>query len=71
LRGDRKYHITQAAHRTVSVSHRALEEWGATDVEARRQVTTQSVWKLNCGVTVGGQTILGIKHLHEPPTRTP
>ena len=28
-------------------------------------MTTQSVWKLNCGVSVGGQTILGIKHLDE------
>jgi hypothetical protein len=45
--------------------HRGLEEWRATEVEARKQVTTQSVWKLNCGVSVGGQTIVGIKHLHE------
>jgi hypothetical protein len=36
-----------------------------TDLQARRRTTTQSVWKLNCGVSVGGQTILGIKHLHE------
>jgi hypothetical protein len=28
-------------------------------------VITQSVWKLNCGSSVGGQTILGIKHLDE------
>jgi hypothetical protein len=43
--------------------HQGLAEWRLTDLEARRQVTTQSVWKLNCGVSVGGQTILGVKHL--------
>jgi hypothetical protein len=45
--------------------HHSLEEWRATDQEARRRVTTQSVWKLNSGVSVGGQTILGIKHLDD------
>jgi hypothetical protein len=45
--------------------HHGLEEWRLTDLQARRRTTTQSVWKLNCGVSVGGQTILGIKHLHE------
>jgi hypothetical protein len=45
--------------------HHSLEEWRATDIAARRRVTTQSVWKLNCGVSVGGQTILGIKHLDD------
>jgi hypothetical protein len=44
--------------------HRGLGDWRLTDVQARRRTTTQSVWKLNCGVSVGGQTILGIKHLH-------
>ena len=45
--------------------HHGLAEWRATDIEARKKATTQSVWKLNCGVSVGGQTILGIKHLDE------
>jgi hypothetical protein len=45
--------------------HHALEEWRAADIAARRRVKTQSVWKLNCGVSVGGQTILGIKYLDE------
>jgi hypothetical protein len=45
--------------------HHNLEEWRATDLAARCRVTTQSVWKLNCGVSVGGQTILGIKYLSE------
>jgi len=30
-------------------------------------VITQSVWKLNCGVSVGGQTILGISVLVRDP----
>lgn len=29
------------------------------------EAVTQSVWKLNCGVSVGGQTIVGIKHLDD------
>jgi hypothetical protein len=45
--------------------HHDLAEWRATDFVARYRVTTQSVWKLNCGASVGGQTILGIKHLNE------
>jgi hypothetical protein len=45
--------------------HHKLEEWRATDLAARARVTTPSVWKLNCGISVGGQTILGIKHLDE------
>jgi hypothetical protein len=45
--------------------HHGLREWRLTDDVVRRRVTTQSVWKLNCGVSVGGQTILGIKHLEE------
>lgn len=45
--------------------HRGLLEWRVTDLEARRQVTTQSVWKLNCGVSVGGQTIVGLLHLDQ------
>jgi len=49
----------------TSPPHHQLEEWRATDLAARRRVTTQSVWKLNCGVSVGGQTILGIKHLDD------
>jgi hypothetical protein len=39
--------------------------WRATDLRARARTTTQSVWKLNCGVSVGGRTILGTKHLDE------
>lgn len=40
-----------------------LEEWRITDLRARRFALTQSVWKLNCGVSVGMQTIVGIRHL--------
>ena len=45
-----------------------LAEWRIVDERARARTVTQSVWKLNCGVSVGGQTILGIKHLHEMAT---
>jgi hypothetical protein len=31
---------------------------------AQAFAVVQSVWKLNCGVSVGGQTLMGIKHLH-------
>ena len=48
-----------------SYPHHGLAEWRATDLEAKKRATTQSVWKLNCGVSVGGQTILGIKHLDD------
>ncbi len=41
-----------------------LEEYRETDKRARRLgILPQSVWKLNQGVSVGGQTILGIKCL--------
>lgn len=43
--------------------HRGLAEWRLTDQAARLRAVTQSVWKLNAGVSVGGQTILGLKHL--------
>lgn len=52
-------------HWSVPVPQHGLEEWRTTEIAARRQVTTQSVWKLNCGVSVSGQTILGIKNLDE------
>ena len=42
-----------------------LDEWRVTERRAATRTVTQSVWKLNCGVSVGGQTIVGIKHLHE------
>jgi hypothetical protein len=45
--------------------HRRLQEWRVTDQQARKRTVTQSVWKLNCGVSVGGQTLLGITHLHQ------
>jgi hypothetical protein len=57
--------LTQQRVGVFQFPHHTLEEWRATDIAARRRVTTQSVWKLNCGVSVGGQTILGIKHLEE------
>lgn len=56
--------LTQQRIGVFQFPHHGLEEWRATDLAARRRVPTQSVWKLNCGVSVGGQTILGIKHLH-------
>lgn len=43
--------------------HHNLAEWRATDIVTRYRVTTQSVWKLNCGVLVGGQTILSAVRL--------
>lgn len=55
--------LTQQRIGVFQFPHHALEEWRATDLIARRRVITQSVWNLNCGVSVGGQTILGIKHL--------
>ncbi len=57
--------LTQQRLGVFQFPHRNLNEWRATDIAARRRVTTQSVWKLNCGVSVGGQTILGIKHLDD------
>ncbi len=55
--------LTQQHIGVFQFPHHGLQEWRTTDNWARRRVTTQSVWKLNCGVSVGGQTILGIKHL--------
>ena len=41
-----------------------LEEYRETDKRARTLgIPPQSVWKLNQGVSVGGQTILGIEYL--------
>jgi len=57
--------LTQQRIGVFQFPHHNLEEWRATDIAARCLVTTQSVWKLNCGVSVGGQTIVGIKHLNE------
>ena len=57
--------LTQQRIGFFQFPHHNLEEWRETDLIARRQVTTQSVWKLNCGISVGGQTILGIKHLDD------
>jgi precorrin-8X/cobalt-precorrin-8 methylmutase len=46
--------------------HHGLAEYRITEQRVRSQgVLPQSVWKLNQGVSVGGQTILGIKHLAE------
>ena len=42
--------------------HHGLAEWRETE---RRLRGVQSVWKLNQGVAVGGQTILGLKYLHD------
>ncbi len=42
-----------------------LNEFRITEMRARARAVPQSVWKLNQGVSVGGQTIMGIKHLHE------
>jgi hypothetical protein len=57
--------LTQHRVGVFQFPHHGLEEWRLTDIAAMGRVTTQSVWKLNCGVSVGGQTILGIKHLHD------
>ena len=57
--------LTQHRVGVFNYPHHGLAEWRVTDMEARRKATTQSVWKLNCGVSVGGQTILGIKYLDE------
>lgn len=57
--------LTQQRIGCFNFPHHKLEEWRATDLAARTRVITQSVWKLNCGVSIGGQTILGIKHLDE------
>lgn len=55
--------LTQQRIGIFQFPHHNLEEWRATDRAAQSRVTTQSVWKLNSGVSVGGQTILGIKYL--------
>jgi precorrin-8X/cobalt-precorrin-8 methylmutase len=57
--------LTQQRIGMFQFPHHKLEEWRTTDLAAARRVTTQSVWKLSCGVSVGGQTILGIKYLDE------
>jgi hypothetical protein len=52
--------------RVFDFPYHGLQELRATDIEARNKgAIALSVWKLNCGVSVGGQTILGIKYLHE------
>lgn len=50
---------------TFPYSDNGLQEWRLTERRCARIAPPQSVWKLNCGVSLGGQTILGIKHLHE------
>ena len=57
--------LTQHRVGVFNYPHHGLAEWRVTDMEAKKKATTQSVWKLNCGVSVGGQTILGIKYLDE------
>ena len=42
-----------------------LGQFRLTEDRARELAVPQSVWKLNQGVSVGGQTILGIKYLHD------
>jgi len=56
--------LTQRRRGVFDYPYGALAEWRVTEQRARRRATTQPVWKLNCGVSVGGQTLLGIKHLH-------
>jgi len=50
-----------------------LAEWRHADLAARKVSRPQSVWKLNQGVAVGGQTITGLPRvaelLAEDPTR--
>jgi len=47
-----------------SFPYEGLEPFRLTEVRTRRvRAVPQSVWKLNQGVSVGGQSILGIKHL--------
>ncbi len=50
-----------------------MEEYRTTERRANQITTIQSVWKLNQGVSVGGQTLLGLKYLHQlrnDPTRS-
>jgi hypothetical protein len=48
------------------VNGQSLTEFRYTEISTRQQrVTPQSVWKLNQGVSVGGQTIMGIGRLHQ------
>lgn len=48
------------------VNGECLREFRRTELSVRRQkVTPQSVWKLNQGVSVGGQSIMGIGRLHQ------
>jgi hypothetical protein len=41
-----------------------LQEFRITERRIRNRSIPQSVWKLNNGVSVGGQTIMGIPYLH-------
>lgn len=52
-----------------SYPYEGLHEWRATELRARQRATVQSTWKLNCGVSVGGQTIVGIHRLQQVPWR--
>jgi hypothetical protein len=48
------------------VNGECLKEFRCTELATKRQrVTPQSVWKLNQGVSVGGQAIMGIGRLHQ------
>jgi hypothetical protein len=60
--------LTQHRVGVFTFPHRGLDEWRLTDLQARQTATVQSVWKLNCGVSVGGQTLLGIAHLYRLST---
>ena len=57
--------LTQRRIGVFQFPHRDLAEWRVTEIAARRRAPVQSVWKLNSGISVGGQTILGIKHLDD------
>lgn len=45
--------------------YHGLQEYRHTELAARRIARPQSVWKLNQGVSVGGQTLMGIRRLAE------
>jgi len=57
-------HLTTRRVGVFAFPYAGLDEYRETDRRARMLgIQLQSVWKLNQGVSVGGQTILGIKYL--------
>lgn len=58
-------HLTMRRKPHFAWPYSGLAEWRLTEERAKEKATAQSVWKLFCGVSVGGQTIVGLHRLQQ------